>query len=102
MAVPSQFSPERTMSPGDGNVKQESEGEVIGQRLMQNFDPNNPPMLSNYDRLNHYFKLPSKNLLRQEKNEYMKHINTLRHAAKYMIKKSKQEAKEIARQTVKK
>jgi len=31
--------------------------------MLSKFDPQNPPMLTNYEKLENYYKLPSMNLL---------------------------------------
>jgi len=53
-------------------------------------------MLANYDKLSNFYKMPSMHLLQNEKDHYVKHINKLRSAAKYMVKQAKLEAKEVA------
>lgn len=57
-------------------------------------------MLTNYERLDNYYKLPSKNLLEIERDHYIKHLNWLWMAAKYMVKRAKLEAKEVARKVL--
>ena len=37
------------------------------QKLFRNFDPDNPPILQNYDKLGEDYKLPSRQLLNYEK-----------------------------------
>lgn len=79
-----------------------SEGEDTFKKLVQKFDPQNPPMLTNYERLDNYYKMPSKNLLETEWDHYINHINILWWTAKYMVKWAKLEAKEVARKVLEK
>ena len=67
-------------------TKLQVEGQETFNKMLQKFDPQNPPMLTNYEKLENYYKMPSMALLQNEKEYYVKHINKLRHAAKYMVK----------------
>ena len=60
------------------NTMTKSDLHASYQEIFEHFDPNKPPILSNYDKLNEKFKLPSRLLLRLEKTEYNKYINILR------------------------
>lgn len=79
-----------------------NEGEDTFKKLITKFDPSNPPMLSNYEKLDHYYKMPSKNLLETEWDHFINHINILRRTAKYMVKRAKKEAKEVSRKVLQK
>jgi hypothetical protein len=79
-----------------------NEGEETFKKLVSKFDPSNPPMLANYERLENYYKMPSKNLLETERDHFIHHINILRRTAKQMVKRAKKEAKEVARKVLEK
>ena len=57
-------------------------------------------MLSNYDRLDNYYKLPSRTLLEQEKKEYTDQIEKLRYTARFMVRKCKEESKVVFRKVM--
>jgi len=71
------------------------------EKLKRNFDPDKPPLLLDYNRLNKKYRMPSKILLETQKNEYRKYINKLRDAAKVLIKRSAASSQIAARNFVK-
>ena len=70
------------------------------EKLRKKFDPNNPPLLVNYDILHKDYKLPSKLLLKMEKEEYRKYIKRLRDVTKILVRRAKTQSKIAARKYI--
>ena len=73
----------------DPNLMTKEDLQASEQEMFEHFDPNKPPILSNYDKLKERFKLPSRVLLRLEKMEYNKYIKVLRKVWKALVKKTR-------------
>lgn len=68
--------------------------------LMKNFDPNNPPILSNYEILKDKYRIPSKRLLTLEKENYQNYIKKLRKVTKTLVKRTEYQCKQKAREFI--
>lgn len=65
--------------------------------VFKDFDPKNPSLLKHYDRLGKVFKMPSRELLFQEKLQYIKYMEKLKFTNRILMTRAKKEAREKAK-----
>lgn len=71
------------------------------ERIFSNFDPDDPPLLKNYEKLEEKYAMPSKTLLELEKKNYRKYIQQMKHVTKVLVKRTVKEARTRALNTIK-
>ena len=71
------------------------------ENLFSNFNPEDPPLLKNYEKLEEKYSMPSKTLLELEKQNYRKYIQQMKHVTKILMRRTKKEAKTLALNTIK-
>lgn len=70
------------------------------EKIKNRFTPENPTLLMHYDQLKEKYKLPSRRLLRLQKDEYLEYIEKLRNVARILVRRAKDEAKGLWRKFI--
>ena len=66
------------------------------EKLFSNFNPEEPPLLKNYEKLEEKYSMPSKTLLEIEKLNYRKYISQMKHVTKVLMRRTMKDAKSRA------